>query len=209
MIRRKIDFQKLLNNCIPYSDGVLFEIFRWMVKTGWNFQQPWARGRSKHGVFEWLYGLSCVGAQFYWYDHGFSFNHYRDQLRMAFVRAIVSDDALDVVKDWREKERIGIGRYRMLEFTQGINSMDLDRNIYSLFNFAGKRLAVQLNEYHPGAVEINKVLLTTNGDEWIANMKYGYEGSEWNHHLADQEERSFQDFISESLKAVPPTAEET
>lgn len=189
-MKQKIAFHRLLDayrSCLP---EVQFEVFRWMIKTGWGFRE---RGRwGDYGVFECLYGLSSTGSQGYWYEHGFASWPYSNRLQLAFLRAIVSSDVSDPVVKWREKERIKLDTYRMLRFQE--SKFDAGKSLYFLLTAANKRLTTQLNSYHPDAVEIECVLLTTNGDQWEAILKYGYDGSSWNFKLAEQGNDSFSDF---------------
>ena len=199
-MRRKIKFQELVNSYTSYSDEMLFEIFRWMIKTGWGYQSDGRWGNS--GVFEWLYGLSSVGSQFYWFTHGFSDRYtWRKTMKLAFVRAVVSMDCLPVVSDWRKTEKVSIDKYRILDLRIApyseckINDL-LDKD------WAKKKLTTQLNSCWKDAVNIDNIILTTNGDEWRCDLEYGFDHSSWRHRLADQGENSFSGFIDEALENI-------
>ena len=203
-MRKRIDFQKVID-AYPYDYPIemKFEIFRWMVLTGWEYQEKGRWGSS--GVFEWLYALSSVGAQAYWYDHGFHDERWNEKLTMCLIRAVAMT-GVKPVWEWREAERVKLGGYRMLDLridssTRGIEvSRDLD---WLLSGDRRKdRLAVQLNSCHDDAREIECVTLTTNGHEWVAILRYGYDGSVWSHDLLRQKELTFGEFVSVARGAL-------
>ena len=192
-VRRKVSFQKLVDRYDPYTDEQLFEIFRWMIKTGWKFRDCGRYGSS--GVFEWLYGLSSTSSQNYWYTYGFNRRTWRKKIKAAFVRAIVCNDCSDTIKKWRETENIFLDKYRMLNFRISKERFNVNQGLYDLFTAHKRKLTIQLNKYHPKAINIDHILLTTNGDGWWAELHYGHECSRWNHRLAEQKNMGFGDFI--------------
>jgi len=199
MAKRKIKFQELVNNYIPYDDESQFEVFRWMIKTGWEFQDKGRWGDS--GVFEWLYGLSSIGAQNYYYYYGFNNLNWRKELQIAFVRAIVCQDCPPSVVAWREKEKIFLDGNRFLNFN--INTeVPKAAPIYELLSPKWREtpLTTQLNSCWEQATKILSVLLSTNGQQWACNMSYGFDGSSWDHRLADQKDQPFNVFIVEALE---------
>ena len=189
-MKRKIDFQKLVN-IYPYYDlSVRFDVFQWMMATGWEY-------RDRAGMFEVLYGSSGHGNQYYHQDFGFEKrctpvyppdfkepSQFSSDLRLAFVRAIVAKDIDEHVAAWRKAERISLDRYRILELPD-LPSYGLveHHTINRLFNFVGRRLSLQLNEFHPKATVIQAVRLRPSNDGWHVVMRYGYpnekDGAGW------------------------------
>ncbi len=111
-MKRKIDFQKLVN-IYPYYDlSVRFDVFQWMMATGWEY-------RDRAGMFEVLYGSSGHGNQYYHQDfasrkdaHLFISPILRNRSKavfetITFVRAIVAMTALMICdKHGAKAERI-------------------------------------------------------------------------------------------------------
>lgn len=176
MKRKKVTFKKLLYHHCPYTDAEQFEIFRWMIKTGWDYRY---RGRwGDFGVFEWLYGLSSTGSQPYWYTYGFSsIRTWRSELKLIFLRAVVDDDCPETVAKWRVQERIGSTTSRILTLDVD-DKIDCNQNMFELFT-NNKKLTTQLNPSWKEAVEIDNVILSTNGETWRVILTYGFDHSSW------------------------------
>ncbi len=193
MKRKKISFQELANWRCKYPVPVQGDVFQWMLKTGWEF-------RSRHGVFEVLYGLSSHGTQFYNWEYGIKLPEWSIAtfLKGAFQRAIVANDVCAEVKAWRKKEQIGLGRYRMLNLPEKhLGHLDLQ----DLRNYSRKSLTVQLNEHHPQAVEIEQILLSPNEIGWKASLYYGYDRAVWRHDLT-QERAGFADTVIAATESM-------
>lgn len=197
---RKIVFSKLFNRHDTYSTEIQFEVFRWMLLTGWEYRVD--KGGEKTGVFEQLYDLSSVNSLecFGFYnDKGFSSLEYDAELRTAFVRAIISQDCLPCVKEWREKNGIFLGKYRYLNLKISDDSKNETwKKLWVLFNAHKVKLAVQLNEYWPQAVNIDSVLISPDREGWRAFLRYGFDGSFWTYCLVKQKEKSFADFLDDA-----------
>lgn len=197
-MRKKIKFLKLFNRYGNYSTEVRFEVFRWMVATGWDF-----KGENLYqtqGVFEQIWGLSCVNSQMFSSHYGFhDFFRYREEMAAAFVRAVISDDCRSCVKKWRKKEGISIdsARYLDLKISDAVDYKTTNA-LYALFSAQEKKLTVRLNPCWSQAVNIDSVLLSPNKNEWQAILKYGFDGSSWSHILASQGENTFYDFLKDA-----------
>lgn len=201
-MRKKIQFRKLFNRYDNYSDEIRFEVFRWLVNTGWNYRIDY---RGSEGVFEQIWGLCTVNSQDYWYDQGFNsqdywYDHginnldYTEEMQLSFMRAIISDDCLPVVKKWREKHGISIDGVRYLNLNISNNS--ISRQLGKLLFDAHKsKLSIQLNECWPQAINIDSVLLACHKDEWHAILRYGFDESLWSHTLATQGDYTFSVFL--------------
>jgi len=196
-MRRKIKFQELVNNFIPYDDEMLFEVFRWMIQTGWE-HRSWPYFGSS-GVFEWIYGLSSTGSQYYWQTHGFSDCYTWDGImKMAFVRAIVCQDGSSYVHTWRKTEGIYLDKYRMLDLR--IDPFKPCK-IHELLSesWSKKLLTTQLNSIYEKAIKIHSIMLSTDGNQWRCDLNYGFGHSSWSHRLADQGNDPFSYFIEKAL----------
>lgn len=204
MKRIKVDFQELVNNNAPYPLFMQFDIFQWMMKTGWEF-------RDRHGVYELLYGMSGHGAQYYNHDDGFdlpSLTGAYQFLKAAFVRAIVATDVSKDVLRWRETERIGLGRYRMLLLP--VSSRRPYETpictLYRLNRFQERPLTAQLNEVYEKATAVNRIKLSPNREGWMPILHYGYPdekfGSYWSHDLLEKRSVSFYDALERAISAM-------
>lgn len=194
-MKRKISFQKLVNR-YSYNITLRLDVFAWMVKTGWGFRHPagYTLG-SDSGVFEWLYDLSSIGSQDYYYSYsvGKRYSELDDFLRLAFVRAIVDSSAPESVQRWREKEKVFLCKYRMLDFvkTNGIKVRDLNWLFYEV---NGARLVKSLNKYHPDAKTVLRVDMCVSQRGFDVMLVYGFMpgDSQWRHALCVGEPSSHQ-----------------
>lgn len=200
MKRKKVRFLELVTGrFIQWHPLESFEVFRWMIRTGYDFQSPGTWGAS--GVFEFLYGLSCTGAQYYWREYGFYNLRWQDKMQLSFVSAVLQE-TLGIVDDWRRKFGIALDKYKMMEFHE--SGYDLrqraQKSLHKLMsvNQGNFRLKKSPNEYHDTAVEMYAVTLSTNGEQWVATLDYGYDGSSWKIHLAEQGRKPFAEFLVEA-----------
>lgn len=190
---KKIKFLKLFNHWDNYPNEIRFEVFRWMLSTGWEY-------RDTCGVFEQIWGLSSINSQDYWFDHGFLNYSYAVNMNLAFIRAIISDDCSPLIKQWREDNSIGIDEVRYLNLR--VSDKYIEDKLKILFNAYKSKLTVQLNEYCPQAINIDCVLLSPDQNEWQARLKYGYNGSSWTHILTKQGDNTFYDFLCEACREL-------
>lgn len=200
-MHRKIKFLKLFNMYDIYSLEIKFEVFRWLISTGWSYRE-----RSS-GVFEQIWGLSSINTQEYWYWYGFKNFNDIDKMQAAFVRAIISDDCLPVVKKWRNDNEIHIDgvKHLNLKISDEINGI-ISKRLNILFNAHRGKLMVRLNPCWPEAVNIQSVLLTPGREEWQAKLTYGLgsnpDGSSWIHELSKQGENTFSQFLEEAVQEL-------
>lgn len=175
MRRKKISFQNLVNRVSPYPLSMQFDIFQWMLKTGWEYDR----------FFETLYGVSGSTSAFFNEEYGFfssSPTRLQQELKAAFVRIIVSDDVTAGVKQWRKNERVYLDSYRILQLPLSrVNYL----KVLELFRFVERPLTTQLNQFYPQAREIRSIRLSPNRDGWAAIMSYGFELSSWNYKLTE------------------------
>lgn len=179
-MKKKIDFQKLINYHNSYTLATQLDVFAWMIKTSWEYRDP-----NRAGVFEWLYGISSVGAVPNFVDnHGFtreSVFSIRERLLAAFARAVVDTSAPDSVLRWRAHERIQLGRYRMLDIqSRAVTHSEIQR---LLTDPIGGTLNVQLNSFYEEARMVKGIRLTANREGWQVIMLYGFDDSSWMHNL--------------------------
>ncbi len=188
-----------------FPPEVLFEVFRWMAQTGWEYRE---RGKGyyggERGVYELLWDHSATGMQ--GRGHGDVIGKdWREFLRAAFCRAILENwnlGKLTRVRAWRQELGVCIGNTVTLSITRVTRTVDgweygsdggIARVIDEMTARNRARLAVQLNEYNPGARSVQSVGLRLSvGNKrrlaWQAVLLYGYlaDCSSWIHVLADQ-----------------------
>uniref|UniRef100_A0A6M3JPK7 Uncharacterized protein n=1 Tax=viral metagenome TaxID=1070528 RepID=A0A6M3JPK7_9ZZZZ len=226
-MRRKIVFAKLFNQYVTYRDEWWFEIFRWMIGTGWNYRSDFPDG---NGVYELLIGKqTCINCQecYDYFDksHGFHDLDYIEKMRLVWIRAILSQDVSSFVKKWRKDNGIGFDKIRHLnlQIADTDTFKSLNGRLIDLLNPHGlhkKKLTVQLNQCWPQAVNIDSILLIVskriketvgkpspvgialelkeNDTEWLAILNYGFNESIWHHVLARQSEKPFADFLNDA-----------
>ncbi|MDD5062643.1 MAG: hypothetical protein PHN44_10240 [Candidatus Marinimicrobia bacterium] len=199
-MRRKIKFINLFNRHDNYTTEIRFEIFRWLIASGWKYRSEGRWGFS--GVFEQVWGLSTVNPQNYWLEYGFSGREYAE-MQLAFMRAIISADCDEIVRQWRVEKHIGIDL--VLWFDLKISDepeSEIISRLHKLFDAHKLKLTTRLNECYSEAVNIYSVLLTCNQHEWQAIMTYGFDGSSWKHVLAKQGVGTFGEFLSEACREL-------
>lgn len=209
--RKKIKFQELLNTSCGYTNSIKYDVLQWMFKTGWDYRERWQRGHSGYsGVFQLLHNLSSVNSRFFHRNEGFnSYDYLHRDLKLAFMRAIVSDDVEPMVKRWRKDNNIFLGSYRMLTLPEWEPPYFIDGSsheagsVYYLFECAKRKLTTQLNECHKESVVIDSILLTPSPDGWMAVLNYGYDGSIWHEDLCDK-----RGFFDETVRAARLRIEE-
>lgn len=214
MKRRKVDFQKLVNSSNHYSLDVQLNVFQWMLETGWEFsrwQGPW----EHKGVFEMLYNHSGNDPRGKPSDprpssdrHGFDTAWISDKLQLAFVRAIVDTSVYPVVQEWRDKERIALGNYRMLPMEDTFR-IHANPHLLNLFGYVGKNLAVQFNEVWPDATLIKKIVLTPDNSGWQVMLGYGSPGdsSRWTKYLLPERTKSVACAVADATKRLEELCE--
>jgi hypothetical protein len=205
MRRIKISFQKLVN-FVSYDDEILFEVFGWMIQTGWNYQAKSKWGSS--GVFECLYGLNTLGSQDYHQTYGFhNPKEWITDLKRAFLRALIPKDVDPVIAKWRDSEQIWLENFRYLNLKvrkQKHNGRMVNEMLHELFSdeTRKKKLTTQLNSFYADAVDIHYVLITRSKTQWHAVLNYGFDHSSWCHTLASQSEKNFGDFLEDACCAM-------
>lgn len=200
---KKVKFIKLLNFRDTYPLEMQFEVFRWMISTGWEF-------RDRAGVFEWLYGLNTTNSQFCPEEYGFNSkdaNDFHLKLKLIFLRAIVSESSNHNIVEWRKKEKILLesSRYLNLNINESSDSNIL-RSLHILFSADTKLIntKISLNPHHPDATSIRSISIYPDHREWTAFLLYGYKDNlcEWSHYLAFQSNATFGDFLAMAVKEL-------
>jgi hypothetical protein len=172
----------------PYSLEQAFQIYRWMIKTGRPFS-----GSHRYGVYDLIVGSGALGNADLYYDPIRSI----ETLRKRFHHAILGRANCQNSAAWREKEKIALGQERVLcfpHYTPFVGSPVLGKILSeaqiktlmgAYFGAVGK-LRIQLNPYHPGAVEIIELVVRvdTHRFQFKFDLHYGYDGSGWWHELA-------------------------
>ena len=173
----------------PYSIEQAFQVYRWLVVTGTSFSRY-----QKYGAIDMLIGGGVMGGT----DLHYEPIRQLKQLREVFHRAILGRSNGQLTTAWRAKERIAFSETRMIHFphyapfvgTPLLGSIWAEAQIAKLLNAylsASGNLLVQLNKYHPGAIEIVEPVIrvqTWEPFDFVFDLGYGYEGSIWWHELA-------------------------
>jgi hypothetical protein len=195
-MRRKIDFQQLINFRNGYGLSLQLDTFAWMIQTNALY-----RGDSRYGGFEWLYGLSAIGC---WPDYAndYGITQYRVEtfLRAAFVRAIVDTSAPQCVLTWRQEERVALGQYRMLNVGNIIPHSDLQK----LLN-TGWKMTQSPNSYHPEATTVHEARMTVNAHGWQVLLIYGFDDPNtagWKLPLLEQRTQFAADAVTQGLERI-------
>lgn len=164
-MKRKVDFQRLVNFHGGYDLGIQLDAFAWMVQTS-----AANRGDARYGAFEWLYGLSAHGA---WPrfadDYGMPRAGGPELLRAAFVRAIVDTSAPADVLAWRAAERVGLGRWRLLDTGGYVSHAD----VYRLLE-TGWEMGQSPNLEFLAARWVYAARLTVDETGWQVILEYGF-----------------------------------
>jgi hypothetical protein len=172
----------------PYSLEQAFQVYRWIVKTGKRFSEY-----QRRGVYDLLTGCGSVGNTDLYYDPIRSI----EMLRKRFQFAILGRSNCKAAEEWRAKEKIAFGQERILHFPhyapfvgspvlgQVLSEAQIKNLLDAYFATTGN-LIVQLNQFHPDAVEIVEMVLRvdTCRFEFQFGLQYGYDGSSWWHQLA-------------------------
>jgi hypothetical protein len=196
-MKRKIDFQRLVNFHGGYDLGVQLDAFAWMVQTGADYRAP-----GDFGVFEWLYGISARGCWSRFSDNygveradGVAF------LRAAFVRAVVDTSAHECVQEWRAAERIGLGRARMLDTGGYVGHLDFYRLLET-----GWRMAFYPNPEWSEARWVYAARLTVDADGWQVLLEYGFSdkprGARWTLPLLPERARFAAEAVAGGLERI-------
>lgn len=141
IVRRRIDFQKLIDGRYPLH--VELGVFNWMLATGKKHDTPRA-GYYHSGMDQVMYGYSANT-----YDSYTNFGRdFPRTLERGFVNALVKTP-IPSVRAWREAERVGLGTYRMLSFTEEVpfRDWDLHQEIKGIYEYEGRLLKKE--HFHP------------------------------------------------------------
>lgn len=172
----------------PYTIEQAFQVFQWMVRTGKKYQKY-----GRPGVVELLsMKPTCSGFQSVYPIISLS------DLRKRFHYALLSHHASDLAEKWRSECQVSVMGERWLSFPYRDEWID-QKKLTEFFDTKGT-LSVQLNDSHPGAVNIARVSIQVWEDSFRFRLDYGYEGSSWHHTLAETEQGEC--FIDTFTRAV-------
>jgi hypothetical protein len=172
----------------PCSLEQAFQIYRWMIRTGRPFSVS-----HQYDVYDLLVGSGALGTVDLYYDPIRSI----EMLRKRFHYAILGRANCQRSTAWREKEKIAFGQERVLCFPHYtpfmgspllgkiLSEAQIETLMGAYFGARGK-LQLQLNPYHPGAIEIIELVVRvdTYRFQFKFDLHYGYDGSGWWHELA-------------------------
>jgi hypothetical protein len=172
--RRKVSFQKLIN-VHGYQHDWEMEAYKWAVSTGEKFYNGGVNHRT------WLHGGSGHSHPVHgWGDkEGFTSWHFETMniysyLSSMFVRAIVDTSCPDHVKEWREHERVGLSKSRMLLVPTEYTSFG-SPNFRDLFQFVGTIMKNSINyvRYAPCILDIKIYVSTYEKPHWCLELETG------------------------------------
>lgn len=195
----------------PHSLEQAFQVFRWMVKTGSDYQRPGRWGSS--GPIEVLSGEpTCLGA--------LSVKPIKsvDDLRSRFHFAILSADGHKSVNEWRAAHDVGIGAEKWIMFPHHrpfeggagwFSEAEIKRALDGLFRNGATRLINRsLNQIHKTANACKRIEIQVDPDRFVFRLWYGFAdegefGSCWLHTLAITEngEEAFIDTLRRAVTA--------
>lgn len=171
----------------PYTIEQAFGVFGWMIESGQPFKK---RGQWGEHTIECLLSgpgkSSCTGL--YTIDPIRSVDDLRQRFHAAFF-----DNYSPMAAAWRTACGINAYKSKVIAFkhhergTGGDSEAGFEQSLESMLRGGGK-LTTQLNEFHPDAVDILSVDLTycRHYHGWNFRLRYGYDGSNWFHPLAQQ-----------------------
>jgi hypothetical protein len=213
----KVDFTKLLTEQYWwFREDICLEMVNWFLKTGLEGDYEVQSGWYRSGINQLLYHYSMNNENY----HAVPFpidGGLRDFITGIFVRAIVSPASWDdfpgarkKIIEWRTKNKIELGRYRVFDFPHpSLPSIGIC--ISYLSDYKGKLLK---KEYaHPDFPErlrpfIAGVIFSTYGDGYFVEVEFkfdmdGYEYSSWKMDREKQEQGEYiGDFLKRSLRKL-------
>jgi len=227
----KIDFTKLLWNYHCYSLDVHLEMINWFFATGLEGDYEKQRGWNRSGINQLLYGYSANNENYHAVPFPIDWSkRLREFMTSIFVRAIVSPASCGggekEIAEWREKNKIGLGKYRFFEFpvrqSHEANPGRCDTSYYlhMVAEYEGKELK---KEYaHPDYLnrtcpKIIGVTFSTCGKGYFVEImfsfwEFNYEPG-WSETIATQRKgEHIGDFLARAykkLKAITVNTEAT
>ncbi len=178
MIKRRIDFQKLIDGAYPLD--VELEVFNWMLATGKKYDGPRA-GYGHSGMDQIVYGYSANTHNSYT-DLGKDFE---TTLQLGFVNAIVKTPIPSVL-DWRNTERVGLGKFRILSFPDERPfsrwNWNLYREIKGIYEYKGRLLRKE--HFHPEYPErtepkILEMQFSTAGSGYRITLEFSFKNFDY------------------------------
>lgn len=173
----------------PYSLEQAFQVYRWLVKTAEPFSQ-----HGKYGAYDTLIGGGVMGSTTLHHNPIRSV----DMLRRVFHRALLGRSNGSLTTAWRQKHSIAVGGCRTISFPHyvpfvgapvlgNILSEAQVQKLVGAYLGASGHLTVQLNKFHPEAIDIWGCFIriqTWEPYQFEFVLCYGCDGSSWDHRLA-------------------------
>ncbi|MCL4296198.1 MAG: hypothetical protein KJ077_10740 [Anaerolineae bacterium] len=177
-----------------------FLVYQWMASTASGYD----------GAFELLSGQPTCGG--FTRPNGFGAN-WKESLAVRLQYVLLSGLAKSGAEKWRQKNGISIQNSKIITATYygptppaWLSNITLERYLDSFFLHHGRRLARQLNPFHPEAREVYGLKLhLLPGFQFV--LKYGYpnekNGSEWTFELTLQQKgEPFLDFLKRTEEVL-------
>ena len=166
-VKRKIDWQKLINKYNTYSFYDRMEVLKWMFQTSDGYHTDVTKWESTT-VYKWITNnIDCFDKD----------TNFTNLLRVMFVNAIFDTNSPDCIERWKNDNDIRIGEYKMLNMPTYPYPMD-QPSYYKLFGFTGDTLKESLNECHPDAKKIMRVEVYPSlfqKPHWVLAIRYDYD----------------------------------
>lgn len=206
MKKRKIKFSELIGNHYTLQEKMM--VLSWMLKTGTEHTQ-WIGRWNRIGISQTLFDYS---ANEYGYKCPIPKNDFSWYFDAIFSRAIYGK-VNKALKEWREKESIFPGKYRMLEFSDNCCPTDkhpyLSWLIHNIYDFEGKILKKKFahpdyeNRTDPKIISIS---IYPMGNGWIVEYvfsfkEYKYEPG-WSKGYRQNDNESIWEFLTRTYKDI-------
>jgi hypothetical protein len=177
-MKEKIDFTKLL--CGEYHLEESLEMVNWFFSTGLEGNYEEQRGWHRCGINQLLYGYSANNEN----NHGEPFpiespSRLRSFVTSIFVRAIVSPRSWDgkgKIAEWRTKNRIGMGKYRIFNFPDGSKN-DAISLLWKIADYKNRKIKEKFahpdypNRTRPRIIDVT---FSTCGKGYYVNIEFSF-----------------------------------
>jgi hypothetical protein len=215
----RIDFQKLINDEYSISNTDKLLVYQWIINLGRNCDKQY--GWSRYGLHQSF--------------HGYSYNNqpsqvfplsanWKDVINKGFVNILCKTNNPSIVKDFLIENRIQLGKVRILNITENINSeqyyfSEITNHSYydieyllSHITEAYKGLELKKEDFHSDYENrlhpriLDNVQFGTNGKKWFAWFTLSFECFNyepgWDYTIGQEEFEFLPDFFDRVIKTI-------
>jgi len=219
----KIDFTKLLcETFCHFNLDIELEMINWFLATSLKGDYEEQKGWNRSGINQLLYGYSANNESHKAKPFPIENGNLRDFITSIFVRAIVSPvswDGKGRIEKWRKDNKIGLGKYRFLDFPEKSGN-DPRRLLWDISAYKNKELKKEFahpeypNRTKPKIIDVK---FSTYGEGYYVLIEFSfwefnYEPG-WTEEIAWQEPNEYiGDFLArakEKLKTITVNSEAT